>query len=56
MCHDGVSVARLRAVTRWSFSDDIAEGVGRTLGRLVEVEVQTRRERRLRNAAESMSR
>jgi UDP-glucose 4-epimerase len=36
MSHDGVSVTRLRVLTRWSPADDIAEGIGRTLGRLAE--------------------
>ncbi|MEO6445463.1 MAG: NAD(P)-dependent oxidoreductase [Gemmatimonadaceae bacterium] len=35
---DGVSVTRLRQLTRWSASDDIAEGIGRTMGRLAEHE------------------
>ena len=38
MSHDGVSVTRLRQLTRWSPTDDIAEGVGRTMGRLAERE------------------
>ena len=36
MRHDGVSVTRLRTLTRWSPTGDLAEGVARTVGRLSE--------------------
>jgi len=41
MAHDGVSVARLRALTRWTPSDDVAEGVGRTVARRTEAALRT---------------
>lgn len=37
MSHEGVSVARLRALTEWAPTDDITEGVARTIGRLAEL-------------------
>lgn len=36
MSHDGVSVSRLRDLTRWLPDDDIAGGVARTVARLAE--------------------
>lgn len=37
MAHDGVSVAKLNALTGWLPTDDITEGVARTIGRLAEL-------------------
>ena len=36
MEHEGVSVSRLRALTRWSPDDDVASGVARTMARATE--------------------
>lgn len=40
MSHEGVSVARLRALTEWAPTDDITEGVARTIGRLAELSIR----------------
>ncbi len=40
MHHDGVSVRRLRELTRWAPDDDLAGGVARTVARLAEARVR----------------
>lgn len=43
MQHDGVSVTRMRVLTRWTPGDDIAEGVARTVARLTEARLRAAR-------------